>query len=690
MTPLARSWTSRLPLKLRRVESRRLTWPGGAKRVATRGIGFLGAADEDRHRWLALFRSLLDGVGGDLQMVLAVRPGSRLLTESPARPRPDGVAEMRRADLDYADRLASSPEALLREVTVVASGDRPGRTLGILGDLGVIRPGQVGRTVDSGHLEVQETANACRSARGWHRSWYLDRFPGTDLEAGWLLNLLPPGLELSLAWHARPLPSGWVVAYLQRQLTTMRAGQLLGQDRGITDPLLEGAVPTTVDLQRRLAANQDRAFHVSVYVTLTSPSRDELDRGSERVDSAAQATLCHLRPCTFRMADGLLATIPIGCDRIQRQHVLDTSSLVTLFPWLDTELRQSEGIVIGSSQATGRPVQVDPFDADQFENANIGVFGHSGAGKTYLLSTLLMGALGIGAQVFVIDPEREYGRLAEALGGTEVNLTLGSHHALNVMAPRPAAWPDDVALGATVADAADLVSIVCGGIDEAERARVEEAISGAYAEHEEPVLRDVAARIPPDSRTARVLGRWISGSLGRIFSSPTNVDLEAPIVSFALRELREELVAPVHFLIAEALWSRVKARDRRRLLVVDELGLLFEDPTIRRFVVSLARRIRKYDGALVFATQNPGDLLGSEAGAVVATNPALQFFGALRPGEAAKIQRTFQLSDSQRTRIESARRGEFLLAAGPERLAVQIRAPTWQEQLMVETREGAV
>jgi type IV secretory pathway VirB4 component len=156
-----------------------------------------------------------------------------------------------------------------------------------------------------------------------------------------------------------------------------------------------------------------------------------------------------------------------------------------------------------------------------------------------------------------------------------------------------------------------------------------------------------------------------------------------------MRELRDEMVAPVHFLLAQALWARIKRRDRRRMLVVDELGLLFEDPTIRRFVVSLARRIRKYDGSLVFATQNPGDLLSSEQGAVVATNPALLFLGVQRPGEAAKLQRTFHLSPKQRGLLETARRGDFLLAAGPERLAVQVKAPPWQEEVMRRARGEA-
>jgi hypothetical protein len=126
------------------------------------------------------------------------------------------------------------------------------------------------------------------------------------------------------------------------------------------------------------------------------------------------------------------------------------------------------------------------------------------------------------------------------------------------------------------------------------------------------------------------------------------------------------------------------------MLVVDELGLLFEDPTIRRFVVSLARRIRKYDGSLVFATQNPGDLLASDQGAVVATNPAILFLGVQRPGEAAKLQRAFHLSRHQRGFLETARRGDFLLAAGADRLAVEIQAPPWQEETMRLARNAGV
>src|SRR5438067_5201536 len=293
-----------------------------------------------------------------------------------------------------------------------------------------------------------------------------------------------------------------------------------------------------------------------------------------------------------------------------------------------------------------------------------------------------MGALGSGTQVFIVDPEHEYGGLARRLGGVDVELALGSGHALNVLDLSLDHRSDEAWLGPAAADAVDLCMCVCGGLDEAERAVVEGAVRQAYEELPEPVLRDVAERLPRGSRVALILHRWVTGSLGRMFSAPTNVDLEAPIVVFGMRELRDEMVAPVHFLLAEALWTRIKRKDRRRLLVIDELGLLFEDATIRRFVVSLARRIRKYDGSLVFATQNPGDLLTSDQGAVVATNPAIVFLGAQRPGEAAKLQDAFRLSPKQRTFLETTHRGDFLLSAGKDRLAVKVQAPPWQEDVM--------
>ena len=618
--------------------------------LSSEGIGYVGAVSDDQARWSSGFRRLLDSLGGPLQVVLRFHREDR-----------DGGAAQRREVLFAIETssIASVRNALNGLGLTV--GDQP--------------PPSVSHTFGD------ELARCFRDPFGWHRSWYVDHFPGGELEPGWLLRLVPSGLQIDISWHAEPVGSGWAAEYLQRQLAHLRASQLDGERRGIPDVRIGAALPAANDLQRKLSSGQERAYRLGLYLTLSATSRGALEAGAERVVEAARSALCSLREATFRQFDGRLATLPHGIDRLRRRHFVDTSALVTLLPWLDVEVFDRGGLRLGRSRATSMPVMVDPFADLHHENANIAVFGHSGAGKTYLLKTIALAATRAGCQVFVIDPEHEYGPVADKVGGADVQLALGSGRAINVMDLRGLAR-EETELGPAVADTVDLVDAICGGVDEAEKAALEIAIRAAYEEESTPLLAHVADRLPPSSRAARILARWVRGSLGAMFSAPTNVDLDLPFVVFGMRELREEMVGPVHFLLAEALWRRFRDRSRRRLLIVDELGLLFEDPVMRRFVVRLARRIRKYDGSLVFATQNAGDLLGSEAGLVVATNPALRFFGAQRPGEALKLQRAFQLSDSQRQGLEGAHRGEFLLAAGHRRLEIQVAAEPWQEEIM--------
>src|SRR5258708_31128767 len=108
-------------------------------------------------------------------------------------------------------------------------------------------------------------------------------------------------------------------------------------------------------------------------MTLVAATEPALEEGSEKIRAARRAILRELQPCTFRMLDGHIATPPVGVDRLGRRRVLDTSALVTLFPWSGADLQEPGGLVVGESCSSGSPVLVDPFDQHRYANANIGV-----------------------------------------------------------------------------------------------------------------------------------------------------------------------------------------------------------------------------------------------------------------------------------------------------------------------------
>ena len=114
--------------------------------------------------------------------------------------------------------------------------------------------------------------------------------------------------------------------------------------------------------------------------------------------------------------------------------------------------------------------------------------------------------------------------------------------------------------------------------------------------------------------------------------------------------------------------------------------MLLEHEPIRRFLIRLARRIRKYGGSLILVSQNPGDFFETKDGAVLATNPSILLLGCQKRSEAVKLQRAFNLTERQVNYLETAERGDFLLVAGPNRVPVHVMAPPWMDELIVQSR----
>jgi type IV secretory pathway VirB4 component len=520
-------------------------------------------------------------------------------------------------------------------------------------------------------------------------SFVVNRYPGEEVEPGWLLPLLSFRGDLHVGIHITPLETDRMLSLLHHRIRDLRADELAHQETGVVTRGAMGTLPDAMTVQQALARNEEQVFAVSFYLTVAADDPVELRRSTEALRSNCRRMMLNTVHPYFEMRKGLISSWPLATDLLGREQIMHGGALTTMFPWLQEDLADQEGHYWGYNKDTGGLCVFDPFDEDRFSNANIAVLAHSGAGKSYAAASVVLSGYSRGVGAVILDPEAEYGKLVRELGGTYVHLAAGSGHAINALDPllfaKDADDPTD-----QLSDVLDLIGLMCGRLDEVERAHLERALRATVAETgSAPVLQNVWRRLhrdQPRSRMATVLERWVSGDLGSLFSAPTNLDLNSLVVGFNLRDLSEELIPPSYLILANWLWTALRRDRRPRHLLIDEAGLLLEHEAIRRFLIRLARRIRKYGGSLILVSQNPGDFFENKDGAVLATNPSILLLGSQKHSEAVKLQKAFNLTDRQVAYLETAERGDFLLAAGHNRVRVHIMAPPWMDEIIVASK----
>jgi type IV secretory pathway VirB4 component len=356
---------------------------------------------------------------------------------------------------------------------------------------------------------------------------------------------------------------------------------------------------------------------------------------------------------------------------------MDTAALAAAFPFAsaDLPLPAGGGVLLGRNPRTQGLVCWDRWAQPNYNQV---LLARSGAGKSYLAKLEALRWQYQGVQVLVVDPENEYERLANAVGGTYLRLGDPEVH-LNPLDLQPE--PDALTRRALFIHT--LAAVLLGGrLDPAGSAALDRAIIAAYTSRgitsdprthprTAPLLGDLARALerdpdPAGHGLAARLAPYISGSHRRLFERPTSTHPDGHLVVFSLRDLPEEL-KPVGTLLAlDAVWRRVAdpTRRRRRLVVVDEAWLLAQQPTGARFLYRLAKWARKHWCGLSVVTQDAADLLASDLGQAVVANAATQILLGQAPQAIDRLAASFGLTEGERQLLLAARVGEGLLA-GP-------------------------
>lgn len=514
------------------------------------------------------------------------------------------------------------------------------------------------------------------------RTLYISGYPFVA-NSGWMDSLINFNHDSDISYHLHEVNALSALPKLHRKITELestkramiRAGKIVGSE--VTDPL-----DSAIELRDKIQRGQEKLFQMSIYVSLRAESLEELNKITQLLEATLSARLFYSKVARYQQLEALQSVMPRGEDQLAQKRNLDSSSAALTFPFMSSELVQESGILYGVNKSNNSLVILDRFS---LHNANSIVFAQSGSGKSYTTKVEILRQLMQGTKVIVIDPEREYKRLTESVNGTYIKLSAKSKQKIN---------PFDLAttfhkasdLSEHAQDLTEVISLMAEGLSSREKAAVDKAILSIYkkADAQQPLLEDLFAELQVlgQLKLCERLERYISGSLADVFNAQTNIRLDNRLVIFDIKDLPESLRQIMMLIISNFVKNQVMASPEKRLLIIDEGWMLLEHEEPARFVAGLVRRARKYYLGVSIISQQANDFLKNDYGRAIASQSALRILMRQDTTTIKNVVSEFNLSEYEQSFLLTCERGDALIIADQNHVAVKVVASDKEHPLI--------
>ncbi|OIO17417.1 conjugal transfer protein TraC [Candidatus Kuenenbacteria bacterium CG1_02_38_13] len=517
------------------------------------------------------------------------------------------------------------------------------------------------------------------------------------ISVGWFDELIDSSFTMDIAMYFFPIPSGIVLKQLKKKIGTVGAQIMADKEKGAPrDPLQETAYQDIEKLRDDLTQGIEHFFQFGLYLTIYSDSQKKLEEALEWTESTIAAKLVYTRRSMWQMEQGFNSTLPLSHDELAVYSNLNTSPIASTFPFVSSELTSDDGILYGINRHNNSLILFDRFS---LQNANTVVFATSGAGKSYAIKLEILRTMMQGTDVIVIDPEREYQHLAEAVGGTYISISLNADSKINPFdLPKKLMTGDKAGdiIRSAVITVKGLVRLMIGEINHEEDSLLDKALLEVYAKNDitpesdlsqvnVPTLSDleqVLEGLEGGHAMANRLGKYTKGTFGGLLNDKTNINIENQLVVFSVRDLEDELRPIAIYTVINYIWNIVRSELKKRILVVDEAWWLMQYEDSAKFIFALAKRCRKYYLGLTTITQDVNDFLISPYGKAIVTNSAIQIL--LRQSTAAIeiVANTFMLTQGERYLLLESGVGEGIFFAGSKHVAIKVIASYVEDQII--------
>ncbi len=475
-------------------------------------------------------------------------------------------------------------------------------------------------------------------------------------------------------------------------------------------------------IRKELQVNNEDLYYLYIYVMTYSNSVKELEQALNKIEGLLQSKGLQTRRAYFRQEEAYRACLPLMennkiLKEVSKRNVL-TQGLSGTYPFVSSAIFDEKGIFVGTNIYNNSLIFIDRYNTNKYKNANMCIFGTSGAGKSFYTKLLVLRYRLLGIEQYIIDPEREYNILCSNLHGALLKIGPGSNTYINVLDIREESLEEEETgfLSNKIGKLIGFFNLIFGKINEEEKALLEEKLIELYnikgitfddktlykmdencnkiifkESKDMPILEDFYNLLGQDKKTEIFkikLIPFVKGSL-KFFNNYTNIKIDNKLIVADVYELGEENLKFGMYLFTDLFWDKIKKnRNIKKAIYLDEIWRLIgvtSNKDVASFIYKIFKTIRKYGGSGVAITQDVSDIFGLEKGTYgksILNNSSIKTFFSLEEENIKILSEYTDLSEKEKIEIKSLKRGECLMFVGNEHILNKIEVSEYEKNLI--------
>ena len=510
-------------------------------------------------------------------------------------------------------------------------------------------------------------------------------------------DLLATGIEIMITTNIEAYDTAAARKLVQHQITAIDTDMAKREVAAAQHGNFSSQMPQRIKNQRdsmvavfdKITTKDQKLFLTNIQILIKAKSYEELMNNTEVIESTLKRSGCAKGEMAWQQEDGMCDCLPCGYQRkFGWQRTMPSESVAIFIPFNVREMQMKNSVYYGLNVLSHNIIMFDRMTG--LINPSGFVLACPGSGKSFLVKREIVDVFlrNPNADILVIDPEREYWKLAEAFNGTVVKFSNGSKSYINPF-DFDIALLDDEEVD-VIADKCQLITSFISCMDSKhplnaqEKSFVDRCVRKAYIRSgvldtldpaDMPTLetfldcmKEETENINKDMKDKLIvtIDMYVNGS-AKYFNNRTNIDTDNRFISYDIRDLNGNLKTQSMLLILDYIWNRLsRNRDlgRATYIYFDEAHLLFADEYALDYLRMLWKRARKYGGVLTGITQNVEDLLKDDKSRSMLSNSEYLALLKQNPTDAAKLQDILHFTDSEIQYVNDTPPGHGILVLG--------------------------